>query len=84
MTFHDGTPFNAQAVCANFNRWYNFKGALQNPAASYYYGVVFAGFQSRDWLAGPEERPLPELPRREPVRSGRQAEDAVRRRSSAR
>ena len=32
VRFHDGTPFNAQAVCANFNRWYNFKGALQNPA----------------------------------------------------
>ncbi len=44
VTFHDGTPFNAEAVCSNFNRWYNFKGALQNPAASYYYGVVFAGF----------------------------------------
>ena len=22
MWFHDGTPFNAAAVCANFNRWY--------------------------------------------------------------
>ena len=30
VTFHDGTPFNAQAVCFNFNRWYNFKGALQS------------------------------------------------------
>jgi peptide/nickel transport system substrate-binding protein len=46
VRFHDGTPFNAGAVCANFNRWYNFKGALQNPAASYYYGVVFAGFKT--------------------------------------
>jgi peptide/nickel transport system substrate-binding protein len=44
VTFHDGTPFNAAAVCANFNRWYNFKGAQQSSSASYYYNVVFGGF----------------------------------------
>jgi peptide/nickel transport system substrate-binding protein len=44
VTFHDGTPFNAAAVCANFNRWYNFRGALQSSSASYYYNVVFGGF----------------------------------------
>ena len=48
MTFHDGTPFNAAAVCANFNRWYNFKGAQANSSASYYYNVIFTGFKTKD------------------------------------
>jgi peptide/nickel transport system substrate-binding protein len=49
VTFHDGEPFNAAAVCFNFDRWYNFKGGLQNPSASYYWQTVFGGF------AEPEE-----------------------------
>jgi peptide/nickel transport system substrate-binding protein len=48
VTFHDGTPFNAAAVCANFNRWYNFKGAQANSSASYYYNVIFSGFRTKD------------------------------------
>jgi peptide/nickel transport system substrate-binding protein len=46
VKFHDGTPFNAAAVCANFNRWYNFKGAQASDSASYYYNVVFGGFKN--------------------------------------
>ena len=44
MKFSDGTPFNAAAVCFNFNRWYNFPGPLQNSAVTYYWNTVFGGF----------------------------------------
>src|SRR6266436_3926455 len=29
VKFQDNTPFNAAAVCFNFNRWFNFPGPLQ-------------------------------------------------------
>lgn len=48
VTFHDGTAFNAAAVCANFDRWYNFKGAQQSSSASYYYNYVFGGFRTKN------------------------------------
>ena len=44
VKFSDGTPFNAAAVCYNYDRWYNFPAALQNPAVSYYWNTVFGGF----------------------------------------
>src|SRR6266545_4312930 len=46
VKFHDGTAFNAKAVCANFNRWYNWTGAFQDASATYYYQAAFGGFKN--------------------------------------
>src|SRR3712207_1033711 len=43
VRFHDGTRFNAAAVCANFNRWYNCSGPFQGPSATYYCRQIFGG-----------------------------------------
>jgi peptide/nickel transport system substrate-binding protein len=48
VKFTDGTAFNAAAVCANFNRWYNFKGPFQDASATYYYQTVFGGFRKNE------------------------------------
>jgi peptide/nickel transport system substrate-binding protein len=51
-TFHDGTPFNADAVVANFERWQNLPEELQ--ASAYYYDAVFDGFGPENLMAGIE------------------------------
>src|SRR5919199_3286622 len=48
VKFHDGTPFNAAAVCANFNRQYNFRGPFQDASATYYWQTVFYGFKKNE------------------------------------
>ncbi len=52
VTFHDGEPFNAEAACVNFDRWFNFEGSFQNPSASYYWQTVFGGFAKTDPESG--------------------------------
>jgi peptide/nickel transport system substrate-binding protein len=48
VKFSDGTPFNAAAVCFNFDRWYNFTGALQSPDVSAYWQDTFGGFAKNE------------------------------------
>jgi peptide/nickel transport system substrate-binding protein len=43
VTFHDGEPFNAEAVCFNFERWFNFPPALQGDSTTYYWQYGFGG-----------------------------------------
>ena len=72
VKFHDGTAFNAAAVCANFNRWYNFSGPFQDASATYYYQAIFSGFR-RNENAAARQAALPELPGRRQAEGRRQA-----------
>lgn len=46
VTFHDGTDFNAEAVCYNFDRWNNFTGVAATESLSYYWLKVNGGYAS--------------------------------------
>lgn len=50
VTFQDGTPLDAQAVCANFDRWYRFTGENRALDRSYYWQRVFGGFKGQSSL----------------------------------
>ncbi len=43
VTFHDGEAFNADAVCFNFERWFNFPASLQGDGTTYYWQYGFGG-----------------------------------------
>ena len=47
VKFADGTDFDAAAVCFNFDRWYNMKGAAAQ-SQMIYYADVFEGFAKNE------------------------------------
>ena len=72
VSFHDGTPFDGEAVCFNFDRWDAFTGISASESMSYYYGKVNGGYGGEGKYAScaaPDEAtavvtlssPLPEL-----------------------
>ncbi|QSB14985.1 ABC transporter substrate-binding protein [Natronosporangium hydrolyticum] len=48
VQFHDGTDFNAEAVCSNFDRWHTLEGVAQEPSMSYYWQQMSGGFAENE------------------------------------
>ncbi|MEU2158701.1 ABC transporter substrate-binding protein [Streptomyces sp. NPDC019396] len=46
VKFHDGEAFNAAAVCANYDHWFNWAGTYQSSAVSYYWQTIMGGFKA--------------------------------------
>ena len=52
VTFHDGTPFNAEAVVFNFERWMNTDNPYRHEGENFeYYAYMFGGFDEQSIIA---------------------------------
>ncbi|MEU7279407.1 ABC transporter substrate-binding protein [Streptomyces sp. NPDC045431] len=54
VKFHDGEAFNAAAVCANYDHWFNWKGTYQSSAVSYYWQSILGGFAKNEDKEAPK------------------------------
>ncbi|WP_338895960.1 ABC transporter substrate-binding protein [Streptomyces sp. TG1A-60] len=54
VKFHDGETFNAEAVCANYDHWFNWTGTYQSSAVSYYWQTIMGGFAKNEDEETPE------------------------------
>jgi peptide/nickel transport system substrate-binding protein len=54
VKFHDGEELNAEAVCANYDHWFNWTGTYQSSAVSYYWQTVMGGFAKNEDKETPE------------------------------
>ncbi|MFV2118227.1 ABC transporter substrate-binding protein [Streptomyces sp. Act-28] len=54
VKFHDGEAFDAAAVCANYDHWFNWKGTYQSGAVSYYWQKIMGGFAKNEDKEAPK------------------------------
>ncbi|WP_351223292.1 ABC transporter substrate-binding protein [Streptomyces sp. NPDC002133] len=54
VKFHDGEAFNAAAVCANYDHWFNWTGTYQSSAVSYYWQTIMGGFAKNEDKEAPK------------------------------
>jgi peptide/nickel transport system substrate-binding protein len=54
VKFHDGETLNAEAVCANYDHWFNWTGTYQSSAVSYYWQTILGGFAKNEDKEAPE------------------------------
>jgi peptide/nickel transport system substrate-binding protein len=52
VTFHDGTPLNADAVVLNFNRWFDPKDPLHGSGSYTGWSIPFGGFKGETTSTG--------------------------------
>lgn len=56
VTFHDGTPFNADAVIFNFQRWWDPENEYHQEGQFIYWNYMFQGVKGQDSVLGNIEK----------------------------